>query len=154
MPLNIMPGDEREPRDATESGATESEPTDVSPIGPTPAGSSPRDQLISEVVDEMTSWNAKDRMKAFRTWLKGSLSLIHLHVLTVLEADSPIAMSRLADTLDVSVASAGGIIGRMEERGLVERRHDREDRRVVLVAATEAGKGVFRTMGEERRNQL
>jgi DNA-binding MarR family transcriptional regulator len=42
----------------------------------------------------------------------------------------------------------------MEERGLVERRHDREDRRVVLVAATEAGKGVFRTMGEERRNQL
>jgi DNA-binding MarR family transcriptional regulator len=113
-----------------------------------------RDILISELIDEMTSWTLRDRMRAFRSWLKGSLSLIHLHVLTVLEADGPLPMSHLADTLDVSVASATGIIGRMEERGLVERSHGAADRRVVLVRPTPAGMAIFRDLTEHRRQQL
>jgi DNA-binding MarR family transcriptional regulator len=113
-----------------------------------------RDLLIVEVVDEMTSWNPRERMLAFKSWLKGSLSLIHLHVLTILEADGPLPMSHLADVLDVSVASATGIVGRMEERGLVERRHDSSDRRVVLVVPTEAGAAVFRDMRQQRREHL
>jgi DNA-binding MarR family transcriptional regulator len=113
-----------------------------------------RTLMVVEVVDELTSWKAADRVKVFRSWLKGSLSLIHLHVLTVLEADGPMAMSRLADTLDVSVASATGIVTRMEERGLVERRHDQEDRRVVIVAPTEAGVSVFKDMMAARREHL
>jgi DNA-binding MarR family transcriptional regulator len=90
----------------------------------------------------------------FRSWLKGSLSLIHLHVLTVLEADGPLPMSKLAETLDVSVASATGIVGRMEERDLVERRHGETDRRVVLVRPTAAGIAIFRDMTEHRRQSL
>jgi hypothetical protein len=42
----------------------------------------------------------------------------------------------------------------MEERSLVERRHDREDRRVVLVIPTETGLAVFRDMMEQRREHL
>jgi DNA-binding MarR family transcriptional regulator len=113
-----------------------------------------RATLIHELVDEMTSWNPRERMDAFRSWLKGSLSLIHLHVLTVIEADGPLPMSRLADMLDVSVASATGIVGRMEERNLVERRHSETDRRVVLVHPTETGIAVFRELTEQRRVRL
>jgi DNA-binding MarR family transcriptional regulator len=113
-----------------------------------------RGVLIGELVDEMTAWNPRERMDAFRSWLKGSLSLIHLHVLTVVEADGPIPMSRLAESLDCSVASATGIVGRMEERGLVERRHASSDRRVVLVYPTDAGRAVFRDMAEHRRARL
>jgi DNA-binding MarR family transcriptional regulator len=121
----------------------------------TPAPLEPgRDTLISELVDEMTSWTPRDRLLAFRSWLKGSLSLIHLHVLTVLEADGPLPMSRLADMLDVSVASTTGIVGRMEERGLVERRHGAADRRVVLVRPTAAGIAIFGDLAEHRRQQL
>src|SRR5437867_9532846 len=87
-----------------------------------------RDALIADLIGEMTSWSARDRMNAFRSWLKGSLSLIHLHVLSTLEADGPLPMSRLADMLDVSVASATGIVSRMEERNIVERRHTDDDR--------------------------
>ena len=113
-----------------------------------------RDAFIAELVNELTSWNPRDRMQVFRSWLKGSLSLIHLHVLTVLEMGGPLPMSKLADTLDVSVASATGIVSRMEERSLVERRHDEEDRRVVLVIPTETGLAVFRDMMEQRRAHL
>jgi DNA-binding MarR family transcriptional regulator len=56
--------------------------------------------------------------------------------------------------MDVSDASATGIIDRMEKRGLVERRHDTGDRRKVLVHATEAGFDVFREMAEHRRRML
>jgi DNA-binding MarR family transcriptional regulator len=114
----------------------------------------PRDTLIGELVDEMTSWSPRERMMAFRSWLKGSLSLIHLHVLTVLEADGAIAMSRLAENLDVSVASATGIVGRMEERGLVARSHGEADRRVVLVRLSDSGIAIFRDMTEQRRQHL
>jgi DNA-binding MarR family transcriptional regulator len=118
------------------------------------AGGANRETLIAELVEEMTSWKPRERMHAFRSWLKGSLSLIHLHVLTILEADGPLQMSHLAETLDVSVASATGIIGRMEERGLVERHHDELDRRVVIVRPTAAGVAVFRDMAAERRRHL
>lgn len=113
-----------------------------------------RETLINGLVDEMTSWNPRERMDAFRSWLKGSLSLIHLHVLTVIEADGPLSMSRVAETLDVSVASATGIVGRMEERGLVERRHSTTDRRVVLVHPTGTGRAVFQELNDARRVHL
>ena len=129
---------------------TLSNPDETTPRPPEPD----RASLIHELVDEMTSWNPRERMDAFRSWLKGSLSLIHLHVLTVIEADGPLPMSKLAETLDCSVASATGIVGRMEERGFVERRHSASDRRVVLVHPTETGAAVFREMTEHRRIRL
>src|SRR6478672_1716966 len=95
--------------------------------------SAERETIINELLDELTTWDARDRMGMFRKWLQSQVSLVHLHVLTVLEADGPLPMSKLADALDVSVASTTGIVDRMEQRGLVRRTHSREDRRVVLV---------------------
>ncbi len=100
------------------------------------------------------AWDPKERVGAFRTWLRGSLSLIHLQVITTLEAEGPLSMTRLADALDVSVASTTGIVGRMEERGLVERRHRSDDRRVVEVHVTRRGERVFQVMERARRDRF
>ena len=102
----------------------------------------------------MTSWGPRERAGAFKHWLRGSLSLVHLHVLTVLQVHGPMPMSKLADELDVSVASLTGIVDRMEARGLVERRREPGDRRVVLVRRTQAGDAVFGEMAAERRKHL
>jgi DNA-binding MarR family transcriptional regulator len=102
----------------------------------------------------MTSWGPRERAGAFKHWLRGSLSLVHLHVLTVLQVHGPLPMSKLADELDVSVASLTGIIDRMEARGLVERRREPDDRRVILVHRTDAGDAVFGEMAAERRKHL
>lgn len=110
-----------------------------------------RRHLTDELLDELTTWQPRDRMSAFKAWLRGSLSLIHLHVLTVLEAEGALPMSHLAESLDVSLASATGIVSRMEERGLVSRKHDEADRRIVMVTLTGAGRNVFREMEEVRR---
>ena len=101
--------------------------------------SASRRRIVDDLLDELTSWSPRERAGAFKHWLRGSLSLVHLQVLAVLEADGPLAMSKLAEALDVSVASATGIIDRMEQRGLVERRREPDDRRVVLVHRTDSG---------------
>ena len=91
----------------------------------------------------------------FRAWLRGSLSLVHLHVLTILEVDGPLSMGRLADALDVSVASATGIVDRMEQRGLVERRHGRERSAGGRWSTpTAAGAGGLRRDRRDRRAHL
>jgi DNA-binding MarR family transcriptional regulator len=113
-----------------------------------------RQDLERELLEEMTSWSPRDRDGAFKTWHRHSLSLVHLNVLTALEAEGPLAMKRLAEAMDVSDASATGIVDRMEKRGLVERRHGTEDRRVVRVHATPAGEQVFTDMAAHRREML
>jgi DNA-binding MarR family transcriptional regulator len=113
-----------------------------------------RERVRADLLDELSAWSPRERVGAFRHWLRGSLSLIHLHVLTVLESEGPLSMSKLADALDVSVASVTGIVDRMEERGLVERRRETGDRRIVLVHATDAGDAVFRDLAVERRRTI
>ena len=116
--------------------------------------SAARASLQQELLDEMTAWSPRVRGGAFKTWHRHALSLVHLNVLTTLEAEGPLPMSRLAEAMDVSDASATGIVDRMEKRGLVERRHGTGDRRQVLVHATDAGARVFRDIGAHRRAAL
>jgi DNA-binding MarR family transcriptional regulator len=113
-----------------------------------------RRATLKDLLDEMTSWGPRERAGAFKHWLRGSLSLVHLHVLTVLQVHGPLPMSKLADELDVSVASLTGIIDRMEARGLVERRREPDDRRVIVVHRTDAGDAVFGEMAAQRRKHL
>ena len=114
-------------------------------------GKPPR-PLADEVLDELTSWQSRLRMAAFQNWARNTLSIVHLSVLAALEAHGPLSMTKLAETMDVSVASATGIVTRMEKRGVVRRRHAEDDRRVVLVEVTSAGAKVARVM-EKHRNQ-
>src|SRR6266540_6610608 len=119
------------------------------------AGRSARRQKLAQaVVDELSSWNPREFMGMFKRLHKGALSLIHLNVLIELEANGPMSMGSLAEILEVSVASATGIVDRMEKRGFIERRHDEEDRRVVLVHMTQAGLDVFTSIEQRRREGL
>jgi DNA-binding MarR family transcriptional regulator len=113
-----------------------------------------RQALQRELLEEMTAWSPRDRGGVFKTWHRHALSLVHLNVLTALEAEGPLSMKRLADLMDVSDAGATGIVDRMEKRGLVERGHGASDRRVVLVHSTDAGAKVFVDMVAERREML
>jgi DNA-binding MarR family transcriptional regulator len=106
------------------------------------------------ILDELTASNPRERMGMFRRWLAGSLSIVHLHVLTILECDGALSMGKVAEALDVSVASATGIINRMEQHGFVERGQKPDDRRVVLVRPTAAGLRVFSDLDEHRRASI
>jgi DNA-binding MarR family transcriptional regulator len=118
------------------------------------ADSAARTSLLADVIREITSWNPRDWTRALRHWHRGAISLVHLDVLMVLEEAGPTSMGHLAELLDVSVASATGIVSRMEKRGLIVRRHDEDDRRVVVVERSEAAEQIFRDIDARRRDGL
>jgi DNA-binding MarR family transcriptional regulator len=110
---------------------------------------------MRDVVAELTdAVSVKDFQGALKRWHQGALSLIHLNVLMHIRAHGAVTMTRLAEMLDVSVASATGIVDRMEKKGVVERRRNDEDRRVVEVHVTQHGEQVLDTMQSERRERL
>lgn len=115
-----------------------------------PAG----DDLRAELLAELSSFGPTQQMHMARHWPAGRLSLIHLNVLYVLSSEGPLAMNRLAELLDVSGASATGIVDRMEQRGLVTRERDGEDRRVVRVVISGEGESLIAGISAQRRDKV
>lgn len=123
-------------------------------MGHPPAEAAARTGLIAALLDELTAHTPAGMMRAMRRWPSGPLSLVHLNVLMVLSEDGPVSMRTLAEALDVSQASATGIVDRMEQRGLVERQRDEDDRRVIRVALTDGGRQLIAGIASERRGHL
>jgi DNA-binding MarR family transcriptional regulator len=105
---------------------------------PAPASTTP-DLLVDSIVGELHQMIGSLRCAGTGRMVKAGISMTHLHILWVLEHHGELPMSRLADLLDVSLSNATGLIDRMEERGLVERIRVPDDRRVVIVRASEHG---------------
>jgi DNA-binding MarR family transcriptional regulator len=113
-----------------------------------------RAALTDELLDELTAWTPRDRLRMLGAWHHIGLSLAHLNVVTLLEMNGPMSMGRVAELLGVSLASATGIVSRMEERDLVERRGSPTDRRVVEVHIAAGGRDVIDAIRGRRREHL
>ena len=74
-----------------------------------------------------------------RERLGGELSLRQLTVLYLIREETP-TLGYIARRLMVTPAVVTGIVDRLEKRGYVQRKADPEDRRVVRLALTEAGR--------------
>ena len=66
------------------------------------------------------------------------LSPPQVRALGVLDPDRPVPMSELAEALHCDNSNVTGIVDRLEDRGLVERRSATHDRRVKMLAVTDA----------------
>ena len=98
-----------------------------------------REVLLTEIAERMAAVRGSARQAGFRHLLGRSISLTHLHVLALVRSKGPMSVGELARTLDISVASATGVVSRMEERGLVQRTRGAADRRVVTVELASGG---------------
>ncbi len=74
---------------------------------------------------------------------RADVSFTQVHILSMLDRHGEMPMSRVADMLEVSLSNASGVIDRLEDRGFVERVRVADDRRVVLVRATEVGRAAL-----------
>ena len=113
-----------------------------------------REELLGDVLNELNQISFRDFQGALKRWHEGTLSLVHLNVLMLLRARGPLTMTHLAELIDVSVASATGIVDRMEKKGVIVRRRSEEDRRVVEVLVNESGELIFSSMQAERQVRL
>ena len=110
--------------------------------------------VADDLIDAMAPLLAQQR----QTWAERchahGLSLMGAHALALLEMHGPMPMSRLADDLGVALPNATGIVGRLAERGIVDREHADADRRVVLVSLNDHGRELIGEMEEARRGRI
>jgi DNA-binding MarR family transcriptional regulator len=110
--------------------------------------------LVDQILDQLEPMIARQRKAVARHGCLRAISSTHLHVLFLLTGDGQMGMSRLAEQLGASLPNVTGIVDRMEERGLVVRGRDPEDRRVVTVAATAAGREAVDEIDQVRRRVI
>ena len=111
---------------------------------PQPAPSFPAAQLPEELVASATfllkrlGFAAKELTMA--AYEKTGLHPYHYAILLVLGEGSPETQGSIADTLGYDRGQLVGLLDELEERGLVERRRDPNDRRRHVVRLTPDGK--------------
>jgi DNA-binding MarR family transcriptional regulator len=75
-----------------------------------------------------------------------ALSAPQVHTLLAVGADGGLTMGDLARRIAVTEKTVTGLVDRLERDGLVERRRDAGDRRVIHVALTGAGRALHRRL--------
>ena len=110
--------------------------------------------IVQQILDQLQPLVVRQRRAVAKEGCLRAISSTQLHVLFMLLSDGPTTMSRLAESLDVSLPSVTGIVERMVDNGLVERGGADDDRRVVTVIATDAGRKTVDEIDLFRRRQL
>lgn len=98
-----------------------------------------RAELVRSIADAVATLTSRHRCAVAQRIHHSGISLGHLQILWILQEHGPLPVSRLAAWLGIGVPNATGLLDRMEQRGLVERVRDADDRRVVLVRPTDLG---------------
>jgi DNA-binding MarR family transcriptional regulator len=88
------------------------------------------------------------RPRMIEIWREFDLMPPQQHVLALL--DEPLPMGELAQQMHCDNSNITGLVDRLEERGLAERRAAEGDRRVKLVALTERGREIRAELARRR----
>jgi MarR family transcriptional regulator, organic hydroperoxide resistance regulator len=83
---------------------------------------------------------AERRLRAHDCLRPDELSFAHLRALGALEGEEEMPAGRLAAAADLAPGSVTQMLDALEERGMVRRIRSATDRRVVMVALTDAGR--------------
>jgi DNA-binding MarR family transcriptional regulator len=112
------------------------------------------DDRATEIIEALAPLLAHHRHRWAARCQAHGLSIIGFQVLALLEMHGGMPMTRLAEELDVALPNATGIVGRLVQRGIVQRTHDDSDRRLVLVTLTDAGQRLIGEMEAGRRDRM
>lgn len=97
------------------------------------------------MVDEVELWRSvvdawkRVQRGAEKNLVNAGMSIAELRILRVLREEGSSPMNRFCPETLLSQPTITGIVDKLEERGLVERVRNSEDRREVLIAMTPKG---------------
>lgn len=79
------------------------------------------------------------RRNLLAVWAEFDMTPAQARLLERLDPERPVPMNQLADCLCCDASNITGLVDKLERRGLIERTASVEDRRVKMIAVTQAG---------------
>ena len=111
-------------------------------------------EQINEIIELQKETNRVIGNFAAEPWIELSLTIAQLKSLFFIVDKGTTNFKKLAEALSVTPPNITGIIDRLVEQGLVSRTENPEDRRVILLQATDKGRQLLNTLKENRTNQM
>src|SRR5215211_3157952 len=134
-------------------------PMNLTTSGPTQAKPLPRlpEELVASTAFLLKRLGFAAKVQAMEAYERGGLNPYHHAVLAVLDEGSRETQGEIVDALGYDRGQLVGLLDELEERALVERRRDPNDRRRHLVRLTADGKrtlGRLRTLARKIENEF
>lgn len=100
-----------------------------------------------------TAWKSAIRKMESEIMVHRELGLTgpQYHMLALISKEKSCNISYLAEKLEVKPSAITVMIDRLVQNGYVERRHDEQDRRAVLVSVTEHGEAILKEAKKKSR---
>ncbi len=110
--------------------------------------------LIKEIVGAIRKFVRAVSLDAFTMGKQYNLTGPQSAILRTLVKDGPLPSASLSRRLYVTPANITGIVDRLVKRGLVKRVSKEGDRRIVLVALTESGEELSKSLPDPLEKRL
>lgn len=112
--------------------------------------------LSETLVDDLFALNSRlmaaTHRDLFTAMEKAGLNITLVKCLGILnEADGPVSLGHVSDTLGLSLAAISRSVDALVRRGQVKREEDPDDRRSKLVSVTPRGRATYRRLNALRR---
>jgi DNA-binding MarR family transcriptional regulator len=111
-------------------------------------------QLIRQVIELQHKVNRMLRRQVPDAWMELSLTLAQLKSLFFISSEGNTNVRKLAAALSVTSANVTGIVDRLVKQGLVTRRENPEDRRMLLLQVTDKGRALIIDLRERQISRL
>ena len=103
----------------------------------------------TEIDGLMAQWRAVMAVSRPR-WPSADLTFTQLRALSIIARRQPVRVSDLARELEVGLGAASALVDRMVRHGLVTRRPDEQDRRIVLLETSARGRKLLERLEQGR----
>ena len=111
----------------------------------------PADQ---DLYNQVVATIKKIKYSAMGMFADEGITSAQLWALGILESRGPMLMRKMSEAMDVTPANITGIVDRLEEKKLVQRKSGKEDRRATIIEITPDGKAMYEKLVRKEHDMI
>jgi DNA-binding MarR family transcriptional regulator len=113
-----------------------------------------KEELIGEIIQLQRQVNRALRQGESDVWMELSLTIAQLKSLFFISKEGSTNFTKLAQALQVTPSNVTGIVDRLVGQGLVSRRENPENRRMLVLQPTDKGEALLANLRERTIGEL